>query len=172
MTINSFSFATLDSGLIAFESVLNIIGYLPVGQRYLKDRHSNSVYLNPYYDAKQSITNLRSHYGKVLIIAGLAGSILSFGLSLYHSGQKEFYQRLAVRILQYAGHGVLNIVRSSIESRGWGIAALAYDLYNKKLLSYQDASPQFDLQGRLFVYIRLQLDKLPNLLASGYKYFK
>lgn len=143
------SFVPYINGFVTLtENVLNVLGYLP------KDQFPE---LNAWS------TKWRQRLGWLQIVTGTA--LFAIGCLADYLSRKpdtQKYLTLAQQAMSlgllYVNHGVFNIVRSYIERQGWGVLSGAYDFYGRKFLP--PLAQSFDLQGRVFEYIRRQLDRI------------
>lgn len=135
------------NGLITVtENVLNVLGYLPKN-------------FFPRFSAQAPLW--RQRLGILQVIIGVALAALGFILDWFDPQAKahrtlSFFQKMISLGLLHLNHGIFNIFRSFLEKKEFGLLTFAYDFYGRKFLPA--LAPAFDLQGRLFTYIRCQLD--------------
>jgi len=138
----------VDHACLELEKYLNVIGYVP------------------FVGALSGA--IRVIYGAVQAIVGLAVAIFAGINMLYHNHKKnteeaEYYKTLALKGLNYAAQGGLNIGRGFIEKvPGLAlITTLPFDLSGKKILKYPTEAVErqrnFDCIHNAGVYVRNKL---------------
>lgn len=131
------------------ENVFNTLGYLP------KDQFIN---VNTFS------TKWRQRLSLLQVITGIALYIIgTLAEYLNHQTDPQKYLTLAQQTLSlgllYINHGVFNFLRGFVERQNYGsVITGAYDFYGRKFLPA--LSNPFDIQSRIFSYIRQQLDRI------------
>lgn len=130
------------------ENVFNVCGYLPKHQ---------------FPTLNEESSKWRFRFGLLQAISGIALwaiGVLTDCLTGKPDSKKylTFTQQMVSLGELYINHGLFNIIRSYIEKQGLGCLTAPYDFYGQKFLPCLSAS--FDLQERLFVHIRRQLDRI------------
>lgn len=134
--------STLNNALTLTESLMNFVGYLPESK------------------GKDRLTEGRQTFGKCLTGVSLIIAISTFAVTIFKKDNAGEYANYTKKALFYAAQGALNIVRGSLEQKGFGSLTLAYDLCNQKFLPYTNVNPSFDLQSRAFAWIKTQLSQI------------
>lgn len=143
------AFVPYINGLVTLtENAFNLMGYLPKEQ---------------FPELNAWSTKWRQRFGCLMIITGIA--LFALGCLTDYFSQKPDKQKflsLAEQAMElgllYVNHGTFNIVRSYVERQGWGVLTGAYDFYGRKFLP--PLAEAFDLQGRLFEFIRHEMDRI------------
>lgn len=143
--MNHLTQSNLNSGLVALESIFNIAGYLP-----------NVIKVSDKHNLRTAFAETRFKFGFVMTVSSVALMAIGYVANVI----KPDYTDLHKKAVQYIGHGILNMMRSFVEDKGFGALTLAYDFNGEKFMSYNLVDPKFDLQAKYFTYMKGEIARL------------